>query len=70
MDSAAVNATYRSGFIEAISVWVEASLCRLQQAPYYTLMADECTDVATLEEMSIFNFLSLGGKWLACRTFH
>ena len=60
VDSAAVNATYRSasaviGFIEAISVWVEESLlCRLQQAPCYTLMADECTDVATLEEMSIF----------------
>ena len=60
VDSAAVNATYRSasaviGFIEAISVWVEESLlCRLQQAPYYTLMVDECTDVATLEEMSIF----------------
>ena len=54
------NATYRSasaviGFIEAISVWVEEGLLtRLQQAPYYTLMADECTDVTTLEELSIF----------------
>ena len=43
------NATYRSasaviGFIEAISVWVEECLLtRLRQAPYYTLMADECT---------------------------
>ena len=60
MENAAINATYRSttaviGFIEAISTWVEESLLsRLQQAPYYALMADECTDVATLEEMSIF----------------
>ena len=57
---AADNATYRSastviGFIEAIGVWVEEGLIRrLQQAPYYTLMADECTDVSTLEGMSIF----------------
>lgn len=60
VDAAADNATYRSasaviGFIEAISVWVEEGLLsRLQQASYYTLMADECTDVSTLEEMSIF----------------
>ena len=32
----------------------ESLLSRLQQAPCYTLMADECTDVTTLEEMSIF----------------
>ena len=43
------NVTYRSasaviGFIEAISVWVEECLLtRLRQAPYYTLIADECT---------------------------
>lgn len=55
-----MNATYRSasavlGFIEAISVWVEKCLLsKLQQAPYYALMADECTDVTTLEELSIF----------------
>ena len=55
-----MNATYRSasaviGFIEAISVWVdECLLTKLQQASYYVLMADECTDVTTLEELSIF----------------
>ena len=60
VEDAVDNATYRSafaviGFIEAISVWVEEGLLsRLHQAPYYTLMADECTDVSTLEEMSIF----------------
>ena len=60
VENAAINATYRStsaviGFIEAISVWVEESLLtKLQQAPYYTLMADECTDVAIIEELSIF----------------
>ncbi len=60
LKDAADNATYRStsaviGFIEAISVWVEEQLLgRLQQAPYYALMADECTDVATVEEMSTY----------------
>ncbi len=60
LKDAADNATYRStsaviGFIEAISVWVEEQLLsRLQQAPYYALMADECTDVVTVEEMSIY----------------
>ena len=60
VNEAADNATYRSasaviGFIKATGVWVEEGLIRrLQQAPYYTLMADECTDVSTLEEMSIF----------------
>lgn len=60
VEESADNATYCSvsavlGFIEAISVWVEESLLnRLKQAPYYSLMADECTAVTSLEELSIF----------------
>ena len=54
------NATYTSKdavieFVEAIGQWVEESLLRrLHQAPFYSLMADECTDISTVEELSIF----------------
>ena len=59
-ENAAINAKYCSpstviGFIEAISIWVEECLLnRLKKALYYALMADECTDVSTLEELSIY----------------
>ena len=29
-------------------------LKRLHQAPFYSIMADECTDVTTVEELSLF----------------
>ena len=54
------NAMYTSHvavaeFVEALGTWVEESLLkRLQQASYYSLMADECTDITFVEEMSIF----------------
>ena len=32
----------------------ESLLNRLRQAPFYSLMADECTDITTVEEMSIY----------------
>ena len=60
VENAAINARYHSqyaviGFIEAISIWVKESLLnRLQKAPYYALMAHECTDVSTLEKVSIY----------------
>jgi hypothetical protein len=42
-------------FVEAIGLWVEEALVkRIQQAPFYSLMADECTDISTVEELSIF----------------
>ena len=42
-------------FVEALTVWVEESLMKLpQQAPYYSVMAYESADVATVEKMSIF----------------
>lgn len=59
-ERAARNATYTSKdavieFIEAISLWVEESLLQhLRQARYFSLMADECTDISTVEELSIF----------------
>ena len=42
-------------FIEALGKWVEESvLKRLQKASYYSIMADECTDITTTEELSVF----------------
>ena len=42
-------------FLDAIGTWVEETLLkRLRQAPYYSIMADECTDVSTIEELSIY----------------
>ena len=42
-------------FIEALGTWVEAYLLKhLHQTPFYSIMADECTDVSTVEELSLF----------------
>ncbi len=42
-------------FIEAIGTWVqEALLERLHKASFFSIMADECTDIATMEELSVF----------------
>ena len=59
-ESAGKNATYLSKiavveFIDAIGLWAEESLLkRLCQAPFYSIMADECTDVSVIEELSIY----------------
>ena len=59
-ESAGKNATYTStdsvvGFVEALGTWVERSLLKqVQQAQFYSIMADECTDITTVEELSIF----------------
>ena len=60
LEKAGKNASYTSKvavveFVEAISVWAEESLLkRLRQASNFSIMADECTDVTTIEELSIF----------------
>ena len=42
-------------FIEALGTWVEESLLKhLYQAPFYSIMANECTDVSIVEELSLF----------------
>ena len=42
-------------FVEALGTWVEESLLKqLEKASYYSIMADECTDVITVEELSGF----------------
>ena len=41
-------------FVEAIGTWVEDSqLKHLHKANFFSLFANECTDVATIEELSI-----------------
>ena len=60
MASAQKNAVYTShiavvDFVEALGTWVEeSSLVRLRQASYYSIMADECTDISNVEELSLF----------------
>ena len=57
---AARNACYTSSdtvtdFLEAIGVWVDELLVnRLLDAQYFSLMADEFTDIANIEELSIY----------------
>ena len=42
-------------FIEALGTWVEEYLLKhLHQAPFYSIMEDERTDVTTVEELSLF----------------
>ena len=59
-DRAGRNATYTStdavfDFIEAIGTWVdEFQIKLLYKAPFFSLMADECTDITTIEELSVF----------------
>ena len=39
---------------DALRTWVEESLLkRLHKAPFFSIMADECTDVTTIEEVTI-----------------
>ena len=60
LESASKNAMYTSRiavteFIEAHGTWVEEYLLKhLHQAPFYSIMVDECTDTSTVEELSLF----------------
>ena len=74
LETAARNASYTSkievvDFINAIGTWIEESLLKhLCQAPFYAIMADECTGVTTIEELSIF--LPVDRRWCARGAFH
>ena len=58
-ERAGKNAHYTSkdalvGFVEALGFWVDKVLLdRLHKAQYFSLLADECTDISTLKELSI-----------------
>lgn len=59
LENAGRNAMYTSHiavveFVEALATWVKESLLKwLKKAAYYSIMADECTDVTTVEEYSV-----------------
>ena len=40
-------------FIEALRVWVEESILKRLQMHFFSVMADECTDIMTVEELSV-----------------
>ena len=41
-------------FVNALGIWVEESpLKRLHKAPFFSIMADECTDITAIEELTI-----------------
>ena len=54
------NASYNStdaviDFLEAIGVWVEEfQVSQVSNAPFFSLMAEECLDVANIEELSVY----------------
>ena len=55
-------------FENALGTWVEESLLKwLHKAPFFSIMADECTDVTTI---GADNLLLLGGEWCTRRTLH
>ena len=59
-DKAGRNATYTStnavfDFIEATGIWVDEFQPKLlHKTPFLSLLADECTDITTIEELSVF----------------
>ena len=45
--------------IEAINIWIKRKLmCSLQKSSYFFILADECQDISTQEDLSIC------GRWL------
>ena len=59
LDRTGGNATYTSKmavveFVNALGTWVEESLLKqLHKALFFNIMADECTDITTTEELTI-----------------
>ena len=53
------NALYTSRFsarvlIKVIDIWIKRKLmCSLQESSYFFILADECPDINTQEELSI-----------------
>ena len=59
MEKAGKNTTYTShvaivDFVEAIGIWVEEVMLERPHKAYYSIMAAECTDIATVEELSVY----------------
>ena len=69
MDTAPRNANYLSHatiseYLDAISLWVQQGILRsLKEAAFYSILADESTDIATIEELSIcFRWVDSSGS--------
>ena len=72
VENAAKNAVYTSraavvDFTEALCTWSEERvLKRLQKASVFSVMANECTDITTIEELSVFCRWEEGGIPIEC----
>ena len=69
LDTAPRNANYSSHvaiseYLDAISLWVQQGILRsLKEAAFYSILADESTDIATIEELSIcFRWVDSSGS--------
>ena len=69
LDTAPRNANYgshvaKSENLDAISLWVQQGILRsLKEAAFYSILADESTDIATIEELSIcFRWVDSSGS--------
>ena len=69
LDTAPRNANYGSHvaiseYLDAISLWVQQGILRsLKEAAFYSTLAGESTDIATIEELSIcFSWVDSSGS--------
>ena len=69
LDTAPTNANYSSHvaiseYLDAISLWVQQGILRsIKEAAFYSILADELTDIATIEELSIcFRWVDSSGS--------
>ena len=69
LDTAPKNTNYGSHvaiseYLDAISLWVQQGILRsLREAAFYSILADESTDIATIEELSIcFRWVDSSGS--------
>ena len=69
LDTAPRNANHGSHvaiseYLDAISLWVQQGILRyLKEAALYSILADESTDIATIEELSIcFRWVDSSGS--------
>ena len=54
-------------FSKALGTWVEESILKkLQKASVFRVMADECTDITAVEELSVFCHLEEDGTPVEC----
>ena len=53
--------------IEALGTWVEESILkRLRKASVFSIMADECTEITAVDELSVFCHWEEDGTPVKC----